>query len=247
MTLSGAMAEFGVLSGMTLPLLALPTGFIGALCLVMVPDLSRRTAQGDRRAAAGFLDRVMSATSLLMAPAMALLTVVGPTVGRAMFREQRVGELMLPLAVGTLLGCWQSVLSGALNGLGLQGKAARNAILSDAVQLAFTFFAVSRFGLAGFAAGYAASALAGAGLNLASVLRAAQLRVNWLRWFIRPLLAAVLMGLWCNLLFRVMLDAGCGRGWAVLACAALGLAVYAAALLAQGVAVSRPSFFREKQ
>lgn len=89
MTLSGAMAEFGVLSGMTLPLLALPTGFIGALCLVMVPDLSRRTAQGDRRAAAGFLDRVMSATSLLMAPAMALLTVVGPTVGRAMFREDR--------------------------------------------------------------------------------------------------------------------------------------------------------------
>ena len=247
MTLSGAMAEFGVLSGMTLPLLALPTGFIGALCLVMVPDLSRRTAQGDRRAAAGFLDRVMSATSLLMAPAMALLTVIGPTVGRAMFKDQRVGELMLPLAVGTLLGCWQSVLSGALNGLGLQGKAARNAILSDAVQLAFTFFAVSRFGLAGFAAGYAASALAGAGLNLASVLRAAQLRVNWLRWFIRPLLAAVLMGLWCNLLFRVMLDAGCGQGWAALACAALGLAVYAAALLAQGGAVSRPAFFRERQ
>ncbi len=71
--------------------------------------------------------------------------------------------------------------------------------------------------------------------------------MNWLRWFIRPLLAAVLMGLWCNLLFRVMLDAGCGQGWAALACAALGLAVYAAALLAQGGAVSRPAFFRERQ
>ena len=238
MLLSDAMSEFGVLCGMTLPLLGLPTGFIGALCLVMVPDLSRRTAQGDRRAAGGFLDRVMSVTSLLMAPAMALLTVIGPTVGRAMFRDIRVGELILPLAAGTLLGCWQSVLSGALNGLGLQGKGARNAILSDAVQLAFTFFAVPRWGLAGFAAGYVASGLVGAGLNLASVLRAASLRPRLFQWLVRPVLAAVFMGLWCNLLFRVMLDAGCGQWGTVLACTLLGLALYSAALLAQGLSVN---------
>ncbi len=238
MTLSEAMAEFGVLSGMTLPLLGLPTGFIGALCLVMVPDLSRRTARGDRRAAGGFLDRVMSATSLLMAPAMALLTVVGPTLGRALFKDERVGELIAPLAVGTLLGCWQSVLSGALNGLGLQSRAARNAILSDVAQLAFTYCAVARFGLAGFAAGYVASGLVGAGLNLATVLRAAGLRPKWFDWFVRPLLAAVLMGLWCALMFRVMVDAGCAWGWSALACTALGLALYAAALLAQGLPVA---------
>ena len=235
MTLSEAMSEFGVLCGMTLPMLALPTGFIGALCLVMVPDLSRRTAQGDRRAAGGFLDRVMSATSLLMAPAMALLAVIGPTVGQALFRDRRVGELILPLAVGTLLGCWQSVLSGALNGLGLQGKGARNAIISDVVQLAFTFFAVARWGLAGFAAGYVASGLAGMGLNLASVLRATGLKVKLFEWFVRPLLAAVLMGLWCTLLFQIMMRAGCGHGWSALACTGLGVAVYAAALLAQGL------------
>ena len=234
MALPDAMSEFGVLCGMTLPLLGLPTGFIGALCLVMVPDLSRRTAQGDCRAAGGFLDRVMSATSLLMAPAMAILTVVGPCVGQAMFRDERVGEMILPLAAGTLLGCWQSVLSGALNGLGLQRRAACNAILSDVVQLAFTFFGVPRWGLAGFAAGYAASGLVGAGLNLACVLKAVCLRPRVFQWFVRPLLAAVFMGVWCSLLFRLMLDAGCRQGWSVFVCAVLGAVLYAAALLAQG-------------
>ena len=76
-----AMSAFGVLCGMTMPLLALPTGFIGALCLTMVPDLSRRTAHGDARVAAGFLNRIMSVTMLLMAPCMVLLVVMGPTVG----------------------------------------------------------------------------------------------------------------------------------------------------------------------
>ena len=55
------------------------------------------------------------------------------------------------------------------------------------------------------------------------------------------------MGLWCNLLFRVMLDAGCGQGWSALACTLLGLVVYSAALLAQGITFSpkkagKPSF-----
>ena len=230
-----AMASFGVLCGMTLPLLALPTGFIGALCLVMVPDLARRTARGDRRAAGGFLDRVLSATSLLMAPAMALLAVVGPTVGAALFRDSRVGEYILPLAAGTLLGCWQSVLGGALNGLGLQGRGARNAIASDAVQLVCTWALVPQWGLGGFVLGFVLSGLTGAGLNLISVLRAAGLSPRWFDWFVRPVLSAVFMALWCALFFRVLLGAGCPAGWACALCALLGLVLYAAALLAQGI------------
>lgn len=240
--LSDAMAEFGVLSGMTLPLLNLPTGFIGALCLVMVPDLARRTARGDRRAAGGFLDRVLSATSLLIAPAMAFLTVAGAPLGQLLFRDPRVGQYMLPLALGTLLGCYQSVLSGALNGLGLQGKAARNAILSDGVQLLFTWGTVARYGLAGFAVGYLLSNFAGMALNLGSVLRAASLKPRLFHWFCRPLLSALFMGIWCNLFFRILLDSGWEVPTAAGVIALLGGILYTAALLAQGISV--PDLFR---
>lgn len=235
---SAAMSAFGVLCGMTIPLLNLPTGFIGALCLVMVPDLARRTARGDCRAAGGFLDRVMTATSLMIAPAMALLTVVGPDLGRLLFREETAGDFMLPLAAGTLLSCYQSVLSGALNGLGLQGRGARNAILSDVVQLAFTYFAVARYGLPGFVAGFVLSSLVGMGLNLASVLRAASLRPKWFHWFARPLLAAVFMGLWCNLFYGVLNQAEFAVPVSMLLTVLLGLILYSAALLAQGLSIT---------
>ena len=187
-----AMAAFGVLCGMTMPLLAMPTGFVGALCLTMVPDLARRTAGGDRSAAGQFLDRVLSATSLLIAPAMALLAVIGPAVGRAVYKEQTVGEYMTWLAAGTLLSCYQSVLSGALNGLGLEKLGARNAVISDVVQLGFTWFTVSRWGLFGFVLGFVLSSLVGMGMNLCSVLRASGLKPRLYRWFGRPVLSAAL-------------------------------------------------------
>lgn len=232
---SEAISSFGVLCGMTLPMLNLPTGFIGALCLVLVPNLAQSVARGDHRAVRGFLDRVMGATSLLMAPAMALLTVVGPTLARLVFKDPAAGDHMLPLAAGTLLTCWQTVLSGALNGIGRQGLAARNAILSDAVQLAFTYFAVSRRGLAGFVAGFVLSALAGMALNLISVLRQANLRPRWAEWFLCPLLGAILMGLCANLLFRICIDGGLTLPAAAIAAVGLGLVVYLAALQAQGL------------
>ena len=165
--------------------------------------------------------------------------MIGPTVGRALFKEASVGEFILWLAVGTLLTCWQSVLSGALNGLGLQGRGARNAIVSDVVQLAFTWFAVPRWGLSGFVAGFVLSALVGMGTNLVSVLRATAQRAKPFQWFARPLLAAGLMGLWCNLFFRVLLNAGCSGGTACLLCVLLGIILYVAALLAQGISVNR--------
>lgn len=232
-----AMSAFGVLCGMTMPLLGLPTGFIGALCLTMVPDLSRRTAQGDPRVAAGFLNRIMSVTTLLMAPCMALLVVLGPTVGQLLFQQQRVGEYMLPLAAGTLMTCVQSVLGGALNGLGLQGKGARNAIASDVVQLAFTYGTVSTWGLAGFVAGFVLSSLVGMGLNLASVLHATGLHLRLYAWFVRPVLSAVLVGVWCRLLFGWLLEAGVWLGTACGICVLVGGLVYLGALLAQGLSI----------
>ena len=232
-----AMSAFGVMCGMTMPLLALPTGFVGALCLTMVPDLARRTAGGDRRAAGRFLDRVLCATSLLISPAMALLAVIGPAVGRAVYNEPAVGSYMTWLAVGTLLSCYQTVLSGALNGLGLEKLGARNAIISDVVQLGFTWFTVSHWGVAGFVAGFVLSSLAGMGLNLCSVLRASGLKLKLYRWFARPLLGAGLLWAWCNLLFGMLQRAGCSTLWSCVICAILGVILYVAALQAQGVPV----------
>ena len=56
--------------------------------------------------------------------------------------------------------------------------------------------------------------------------------------FVTALLAAVFMGLWCNLFFHILLDGGWGEGWAAACCALLGLVLYAAALLAQGLSVT---------
>ena len=231
---SEAISELGVVCGMTLPMLALPTVFLGALSLVIVPRLSRAAALGQSGEVRRLASKAISAVSLLLLPAMTLLVVLGGDVGALLFR-QNVGEWLLPLAAATALTGYQSTLCSILNGANKQSWVAIVTILCDAVQLLFTLLLIPRAGMGGFVAGAVLSSLLGTALTLVLVGRATGLKPRIFQWVTAPALASLLMGLNCNLLFRYLKDQGLSPLPAGMACLIFGLVLYGAALQAQGV------------
>ena len=246
MDVSAAMSAFGVLCGMTVPMLCLPTAFIGAMGLVLVPKLSQSVALGRMDEVRRRIHKALLATSVLVMPALAILVVLGPTIGVLLFREATVGRYMVPLSLGVLLSCYQSVLSGVLSGIGRQAAAARSSLLCGAVQLGCTWalMGLPGVGLRGYVAGFVLSSALGALLNYREAARHTGLRPRLFQWCTAPALSALLMGLVVNLLFRILLDAGMDGAPACLACILFGGVLYLTALSAQGV---RPSqLFRLK-
>lgn len=235
-SVSEAMSAFGVINGMTIPMLLMPSAFIGALGLLLVPKLSQSVALGQEEEVRRRLGRTLTVTSVLLLPAMALLCVLGPGVGEMLFRNPNVGDHILPLAFGVTLTCYQSVLSSALNGLGKQKAAARNMLLSDGVQLIFTYFLVGipEVGLAGYVTGLWVSSLVGLGLNWLDLRRATGIRAQLFSWVVAPFLAALLMGLCCRLLFQRLLTLTLPAPAAGAAVAVFGVVLYLSALQAQG-------------
>ena len=237
LTQSQAVSRFGVVCGMTLPMLSLPIVFLGAINLVLAPRLARACALNRREEVRRLVSRAAEAVCLLALPAMALMVVVGPDLGRVLFHQAGVGEYLVPLAAATAMGCLCSVLSAALNAVGEQRAVAAISLLGGAVQLAFTLALVPRpgVGMAGFVAG----AVASGGLELALCLwwtaRRTGLRPPLFRWLAAPGLASLLAGLTSNLLFRVLKDAGLAPVPAGLAALAFFLVLYLSALQAQGV------------
>lgn len=231
------MSEFGVVCGMTMPMLALPTVFLGALNLVLVPKLARSAALGRQEEIRRRASRAMSALSVLILPAMALMTVIGSDLGELMFRQDGVGEYLVPLAVVMVLSCYESTLGAVLSGVGRQGLVALISILCGGVQLAFTVAAVPLpgVGMGGYVAGALVSTLLGLALCAWMAARHTGLKLQLFQWLTAPGLAALLMALCSNLLFRALKDSGVSLPWACLGCAGFGGVLYLAALSAQGV------------
>lgn len=236
---SQAMSAFGILCGMTVPMLYMPTAFIGAMGLVLVPKLAMSASLGQIERIRHRIHKAMLATSVLIMPSMAFLVVLGPTVGRFLFQEPTAGDFILPLSIGVLLSCYQSILSGVLNGVGKQRAAAWNAIVCGALQLGCTYFlmGIPGVGLGGYVAGFVASSALGLLLNWLQVARYAKMRPRLFQWCTAPALASLLMGLCIRLLFRVLQDVGAAGPATVLVCLLFGSVLYLTTLFVQGVSV----------
>ena len=237
MAVSEAMSAFGVLCGMTVPLLSMPTALMGAMCLIMVPKLTESSTLRDSKAVHRRLGRAIMATSVIIMPSTALLVVVGPTLGQLLYKEPTVGQFMLPLAVGLLLSCYQGVLASALNGVNRQSAAARNAIVCNGVELVLTWYTVGipHVGLKGYVFAFLVSVALGLVLNVISTVRATGLPLQLRQWLVTPGLAALFSGLWVRLLFRVLQRRADPPALSIALCLAVGAVLYLLVLRVQGV------------
>lgn len=237
MEITAAMSAFGVLFGMTIPMLFLPTAFIGALSLVLTPKLAENAALKRHAEIRRSIYNALLATSGLMLPTMAFLTVVGPSLAAFLFHEPTSGNFLLPLSLGVVLSCYQAVLGFALNGIGHQKAAARNSLLCGGVQLLFTICTVGLpgVGLKGYVLGFVVSSALGMLLNWISVFRVTGLQPRFFSWLVGPALSALLMGLAVHYLFRVLMDAGLSLFPSGAVCLIFGGMLYFSALQAQGI------------
>ena len=238
---SEAISQFGVVCGMTMPMLALPTVFLGALNLILVPRLARNHALGRPEEIRRLAARAMGSASLLILPSMSLMAVLGPDLGRLLFHQDGVGTYLVPLAATMALSCYCSVLACVLNGINQQRAVAAVSLLGGGIQLLFTFFLVPLpgVGMAGYVAGAAVSTAVETLLCLWLCIRRAGLRLQLFRWLTAPGLAALLASLTSNLLLRYLKDCGLALLPACAASLAFAVVLYLAALSAQGVGLRR--------
>lgn len=227
LTEAAAMSKFGVVFGMTLPMLNLPSAFISALCLAIVPRLSQCKAMKKGRECREKISKAILAASVIVLPATALLVTLGPDLGQFLFQNEGVGELILPLSMGVVLSSYESVLASVLNGIGRQSWSAAISLLCGALQLAFTCLGQ---GLDGFLLGVIVTSLLGVILRLMLAAKWTDLQLNLFQSFSAPALGALLSGLCVRLLYLAMGSRGCGALVTLISCAVVGLFLYLTAL-----------------
>lgn len=239
MTQSEAVSRFGVLSGMTLPLLALPTVYLGPLSLVLGPRLARAFSLNQAGQIRRLTGRAMEATALLTLPAMALMTVFGPDLGKILFHQEGVAEYLFPLACVMGMSCYCSVLSCALNAVEQQKAVAAISLLGSGIQLLFTAILVPdpAWGIGGYVAGALVSTLGETLLFLYHLYRYTGLRPDLYRWIVAPGLSALLSALTANLLLRFLRDGGLPLLAAAPGVLVFAIVLYLSALHAQGISL----------
>ena len=203
------MSAFGVLCGMTLPMLCLPTAFIGALGLVLVPKLAEGAALGQPGSGAA-PGRPLHAGHLgADPPRHGLSGGAGPHPGRRPVPGAHRGPLLFsPCPSGC--SCPATSPSSPAPSTAWAGRGPPPATPSSAAwcssAVPSSSWACPAWDSGAMWRAFVASRRPGGTPQLdRAVRRATGLRAQIFQWCTAPALSALLMGLVIDLLFQVLL------------------------------------------
>ncbi|MCL6548045.1 MAG: polysaccharide biosynthesis protein, partial [Alicyclobacillus sp.] len=238
---SEATTEFGLLTGRAFKLMMLPTTLAAGIGIAVMPAVSEAFTLGFRSAAAERISTAVRLTVALSLPAAAGLALLAAPLDIALFKDSAGSGTIQVMAFATLFASLQTTLAAALQGAGWMYLPVVNLLIAAGFKLAGNLVLIPAFGLEGAAAATVLSYAVACGLNLWAIRQRTGDAVDWAGWFVKPACATFVMSGAVFAMARQWAawagEAGEARVVAGAECviiSALGLVVYALALMAAG-------------
>ncbi|MBQ4266434.1 MAG: oligosaccharide flippase family protein [Clostridia bacterium] len=139
---SEALSRLGMLNGMMMPVLMLPSFVTCSLSMVAAPELTRRQAQG--RSQKQLVLRVLSAALIIGLLAMAAVFFLAPLFAGALYRQAELEPMLRRCCALVPVMALCQVISALMNGLGLQRISLRIALFANLLSTMLTFVLASQ-------------------------------------------------------------------------------------------------------
>lgn len=178
---------FGMLRGMALPLIFFPSTLLTAFSSLLMPEISRQLALGDRRGIQLSVARTLRITFALSMPVAMLFFFYGREIASLVYDQPEIGNMLKVLSPLMPLMYAESVVVGLLRGLGEQKRSFYYSIADNVLRLVLIVAFVPRFGMFGFMLVMIVSNLLTPLLNITRLLRVSQTEFDVVGWVLRPL------------------------------------------------------------
>ncbi len=136
--LAEATSRFGMLAGMVLPVVMLPSVFTGSLAMLATPALAAR--EGNPKALKAISVQLLLAALLVGVACGVILYFAAPWIAGSMYRLPELTPLIRYLCPSVLFMSLQQVLSGMIAGLGRQKQALYGTLAGAGVTLVASWF-----------------------------------------------------------------------------------------------------------
>lgn len=136
LTQAAATAQFGLLTGMAMPLLTAPCIVTGAICMVATPAVSRQ--EGHAVQLRRTMRQLLGSAAAVGFAAAIVLFWGADVIGLYLYREASLAPLLRIMSPAAFLLALQQVQFGLITGLGLQHRALKGTVIASVMTLLIT-------------------------------------------------------------------------------------------------------------
>lgn len=201
-----ALAAYGILCGMVMPVIMLPTAFLYSFTGLLIPEYAESKARGDMERVERMTSRALSLTLSFSIGCAGLMSCFANELGMLIYNSRDAGEFIRIMAPLIPVMYLDHAVDSMLKGLGEQLYSMKVNILDAALSALLVYLLCSRIGIYGYVVTIYISELVNASLSIARLSRQVDPGAS-LKWLAIPLSAAVIAGL-----FQSLLPSGIGWG-----------------------------------
>ncbi len=187
---SAALASYGVLHGMVMPVVLFPYAVLGSFSSLLVPELSICRANGEHARIRHISRQVFRATLIFAVGTATIMAAFSQELGLALYGSAEAGEYILMLAPVIPVMYLDTAADSMLKGLGRQNYCMRVNVADAAISVLLVWTLVPALGVKGYAATIIISELINAGFSVWKLLSVTGLKPELPRWVLRPLASA---------------------------------------------------------
>lgn len=135
-----AMSEYGVVYGMVMPVLMIPSSLIGSIALVLVPELSECYYKKEKEKLSGLVEKALNSTLLIVGMLIPFFVICGGDVGAMLYSNAASGRLISACALILLPMSLTMISTSILNSLNCERQTLLFFILGSGAMLLCTWF-----------------------------------------------------------------------------------------------------------
>ena len=148
-----ALSVFGIVTGIVLPVILFPNTVTNAMASLLLPAVAEAEEVRDYRAVSGAIKKSLEYCLLLGLFSGLVFGVCGNQIGSLLFNDVEAGGYIQAFAILCPLMYIQSLLAGALNGLGKMNETLLHHVIASGIRLFGVVALMPEMGIYGYIAG----------------------------------------------------------------------------------------------
>lgn len=210
-----ALSEFGIIMGMTFPILMIPATFISSLAVTMIPSISEQSNDidsnnlQDKSIIKSKINFSLKTSIIFSSILISTFIALGEPICEVLFDNVKAGTylkvatiIMIPLGLS-------QISSSILNAIGLEMKALKNYVISSAILIICIVFLPKYYGTYALIIGYFLMSTVSAVMNISMLIKRNLANLGFLKTLASLLainLVSASVGIFiCNLLHTVII------------------------------------------
>ena len=209
---SGALASYGTLSSMALPVINFPYALVSSFSSLLIPEVAESRAKGKKRHIKYIAFRTYQLGIAFSIGVFGIFFTFADPLGQLLYSSSEAASYIKHLAPLVPVMYTDSVTDAILKGMGEQLYSMKVNIADACISVVLVYFLVPIYGIYGYIVTIYIAEIINASLSIARMIKISGLRPPILKFILCPFLCVAGAASVCNILGNIVFDMDASLG-----------------------------------